>query len=118
LRQSEYSLENIQDNPELVDRIARGELYTVGRHYLAGSLMLEVTPLLNIIPNIFVNLGDGSALAQVVGQWNFSQNWQLLGSVNVPVGPTGTEYGGLEAGIGEFTLGTGPAVFAQIAWYF
>ena len=118
LRESEYSLANIQDNPELVDRIARGELYTVGRHYLAGSLILEVSPLLNIIPNVFVNLGDGSALAQLVGQWNFSQNWQLLGSINVPVGPAGTEYGGLEAGIGEFTLSAGPAVFAQLAWYF
>ncbi len=118
LRQSEYSPANIRDNPDLVDRITRGELYTVGRHYLAGSLMFEVSPLLNIIPNIFVNLGDGSALAQLVGQWNFSQNWQLLGSLNVPVGPVGTEYGGLEAGIGEYTLSTGPAAFAQIAWYF
>ncbi|MBE9538382.1 MAG: hypothetical protein IMF06_04820, partial [Proteobacteria bacterium] len=56
--------------------------------------------------------------AQLVAQWNFSQNWQVLGSVNVPIGPAGTEYGGVEIGIEELTLSIGPSVFAQLAWYF
>jgi hypothetical protein len=34
------------------------------------------------------------------------------------MGPVGTEYGGLETGVGEATLSTGPALFAQLAWYF
>jgi len=122
LRESDYSPGNIQQllssNPELIDRITRGELFTLGRHYLAGSLQIEVTPLINIIPNLFVNLGDGSALAQLVARWDVGQDWQLLASVNVPVGPAGTEYGGLETGIENLTLATGPAIFAQLAWYF
>jgi len=118
LRQSDYSLKNIQDNSDLVDRIARGELYTLGRHYVATSLLLEVTPLLNITPVVFFNMGDGSALTQLVAQWNFRQDWQILGSINVPIGPAGTEFGGLETGIGEFTMSTGPSLFAQLAWYF
>jgi len=118
LRQSEYSRANSQANPALVERITRGELFTLGRHYVAGSLPIEVTPLLNITPNLFVNLGDGSALAQVVAQWSISQNWQVLGSVNVPMGPDGTEYGGLETGIDGLALSVGPAVFVQLAWYF
>ena len=118
LRQSDYSPANIRDNTELAERIARGELYTVGRHYLASSLLIEVSPLLNITPNLFINMGDGSALAQVVAQWSVSQNWQILGSVSIPMGPVGTEYGGLETGVGQATLSTGPALFAQLAWYF
>lgn len=118
LRQSEYSLENIQANTDLVDRIARGELYNLGRHYVAASLMLEVTPLLRLTPVVFLNLGDSSALTQLVAQWDFHQDWQLLGAVNVPIGPAGTEYGGVETGVGEFTLSTGPSLFAQLAWYF
>ncbi len=118
LRQSEYSRANSQANPALVERITRGELFILGRHYVAGSLPIEVTPLLNITPNLFVNLGDGSALAQVVAQWSISQNWQILGSVNVPMGTGGTEYGGLETGIDGLALSTGPAVFVQLAWYF
>lgn len=118
LRQSEYAPDSIRDNPDLVDRITRGELYTLGRHYMAGSLLIEVTPLFTVTPNLFVNLGDGSALAQLIAQWNVSQNWQLLGSVNVPIGPRGTEYGGLETGVEGFSLATGPSLFAQLAWYF
>ncbi|RLA58922.1 MAG: hypothetical protein DRR04_09840 [Gammaproteobacteria bacterium] len=118
LRESEYSLANIQDSKELVDRVTRGELFTLGRHYVAGSLQIEVTPLLNVIPNLFVNLGDGSVLAQLVAQWDVGQDWQLLASLNVPVGPSGTEYGGLETGIEKLTLAAGPSLFAQLAFYF
>ncbi len=118
LRQSDYSLQNIQDNSDLVDRLSRGELYTLGRHYVAASMLVEVTPLINITPVVFYNLGDGSALAQLVAQWNFRQDWQLLGSINIPIGPAGTEFGGVETGIEEFTLATGPSLFAQLAWYF
>ncbi len=79
---------------------------------------MEVTPLLHLTPNLFLNLGDGSALVQLNLQWDLSQNWQLLGALSVPVGPGGTEFGGLESGAEDLTLSVGPSLFAQIAWYF
>lgn len=118
LRKSEYSPERIAESQDLVDRITRGELYTLGRHYLASSLMIELTPLINVTPNIFYNLGDGSALAQLVVQWDMAQNWQVLGAINAPIGPAGTEYGGLETGQDDLSLGVGPGLFVQLAWYF
>jgi len=118
LSESDYSIADIQADQDLVERINRGELFTVGRQYVAGSMLIEVTPLFTLTPNIFVNVDDGSALAQVVGQWSFSQNWQLLASVNMPFGPDGSEYGGLKTGIEDFTLATDLAVFTQVAWYF
>ena len=81
-------------------------------------MTIEVTPLFNMVPNLFLNLGDGSALAQLVAQWDVSQNWQVLASVNVPVGPAGTEYGGLDSTIEGRQFGTGPALFGQLAFYF
>lgn len=118
LRESDYSVEKIAAATDLTDRLARGELFTLGRHYAAGSLLVEVTPLLNLTPNLFVNLGDGSALAQVVAQWNIAQDWQLLGAVNLPLGPDGTEFGGLESGLDGLYLSAGPSLFAQLAFYF
>jgi hypothetical protein len=109
LRQSDYGPEELAEATDLVQRLARGELFTVGRHYLAGSLLVEITPLLQLTPNLFVNLGDGSALAQLVFSWSLAQDWQLLAALNVPVGPPGTEYGSLEEG---------NSLFAQLAWYF
>jgi hypothetical protein len=85
---------------------------------VAGSLLLEVTPLFSIIPNAFINMSDGSALGQLNVQWDVGQNWQILASVSVPVGPTGTEYGGMETGLNELTTRSGRSFFAQLAWYF
>ena len=74
-----------------------------------------------VTPNLFVNLGDQSALAQVVLQWDVRQNWQILGSINVPLGPKGTEFGGLKVEEGMFegrTLAAGPSGIIQLAYYF
>lgn len=118
LREAQYSPEELAAATDLVDRLARGELFTLGRNYLAGSLLVELTPLVHLTPNLFVNLGDGSVLAQLVVQWDVAQDWQLLGALNAPLGPEGTEFGGLEIGMGDLTLAIGPSLFAQIAWYF
>ncbi|QFU77147.1 hypothetical protein EY643_16610 [Halioglobus maricola] len=118
LREDNYSTEEIAAAEDLVARLVRGELFTLGRHYLASSLMVEVTPLVNVTPTLFYNLGDNSALAQVSGQWDLAQNWQILGALNLPVGPSGTEFGGLETGVDGLTLATGPAVFVQVGFYF
>jgi hypothetical protein len=118
LRESQYSAAELVAANDLVDRLGRGELFTVGRHYLAGSMRVEVTPLLNLTPNLFLNLGDGSALLQLVLQWDVAQDWQVLGAFSAPLGPKGTEFGGIETGVEDLTLGVGPSLFAQVAWYF
>ena len=118
LRESDYPAENFREDRDLLDRLARGELITVGRHYLAGSLLVELTPLLNLTPNLFFNAEDGSALAQLVLQWDLARDWQLLGSLGVPLGSSNTEYGGLDTGLDGQTLEVGPSLFAQMAWYF
>jgi len=113
-----YDLPSLATNPDLLDRLFRGELFSIGRHYLAGSLMIEITPLWLLTPNVFFNIEDGSALVQIVSQNDLNENLAFLGSLNVPVGPKGTEYGGLESGIADRYLSTDLSVFAQIAWYF
>ena len=118
LKESDYSPANFRDDRDLVERLARGELFTIGRHYVAGSLLVELTPLVNLTPNLFVNVEDGSFLSQLVLQWDLAQNWQVLCSVAVPVGSTNTEYGGLETGVDGLSLEVGPSLFAQLAWYF
>ena len=118
LRQDDYSAEKIAQAEDLTRRLSRGELFTIGRHYVAGSLALEVTPLLNLTPNVFINLGDQSALVQLIAQWDLAQNWQVLGSLNLPVGAEGTEFGGLKIGREDLALSAGPSLFVQVGFYF
>jgi hypothetical protein len=113
-----YSASDLLHNPDLIKRLERGELFTLARHYIAASATVELTPLFVLIPNFFVNLEDPSALAQVVVQYDWKQNLLVLGALNIPIGPNGTEYGGIEAPIEGHYFSTGPSLFAQLAWYF
>ena len=113
-----YDPLSLAENPELLARIARGQMFTLGRHYLAGSVMIEVTPLWTVAPVLLANVGDPSALLQLTTNYSLGDNMTLLGSINLPIGSDGSEFGGIETGQPDLYLSTGPGVFAQIAWYF
>jgi hypothetical protein len=110
--------DQLEQSEDLISRISRGELYTVGRHYLAGGVTVELSPLLLFTPNVFLNLLDQSGLTQLVMQYDLAQNWQLLVAANFPFGSNGTEYGGLDTPVEGKQLSTGPGLFTQIALYF
>ena len=114
----DYSPAALAGNPELLQRLARGELFNLGRHYLGVSATLEVTPLFNLSPNVFINLTDPSALAQVVLSYDWKQDLQVLSALNIPLGPNGSEYGGVETDQPDLFLSTGATFFVQLAWYF
>ena len=114
----EYGAADFLHNPELLRRLARGETFNIGRHYLGASVTVELMPLLNLTPSAFINLTDPSALAQVVLAYDWKQDIQLLGALSVPLGPGGSEYGGIDAGQPGTYFSTGPSLFLQLAWYF
>lgn len=114
----DYSPAALSSNPELVERYLRGELFTLGRHYVAASSLIEITPLWTLTPNIFINLKDTSFLVQLVSTYDLKQDWTLLASLSLPNGASGTEFGGIETGIAGKPLSTELSLFAQLAWYF
>ena len=80
--------------------------------------MIELTPLWSITPVLFTNLSDPSALLQITTNYSLGDNMTFLGSINVPIGANGTEFGGIESGLPGLYLSSGAGVFAQFAWYF
>ncbi len=113
----EVSLVDVQAKPDLVNRLLRGELYSTGKHYLATSASVELSPLWLATPALFVNLGDQSALLQLGSQYSLAQNWQITSALNVPLGDRGTEYGGWAAGNKTY-LSYDLGLFFQLAFYF
>ena len=113
-----YTASDLLHNPDLLKRLERGELFTLARHYIATSATVEMTPLLMVIPNFFVNLEDPSALAQLVIQYDWKQDLLVLGALNIPIGSDGSEYGGIAAPVDGLYFSTGPSLFVQLAWYF
>jgi hypothetical protein len=117
-KDGQYDPLSLAQNPDLLLRLSRGELFTLGRHYLSGNVMIEMTPLWSITPTVLVNIADPSALLQVITSYSLSDNMTLLGSINVPMGPNGSEFGGIESGLPDRYLSRGAGLFAQFAWYF
>ena len=90
------------------------------REPLCTSVVLSrlLTPLFTVTPNLFWNLGDGSALLQVVTQNSLGDNLVLLGALGVPMGPSGTEYGGIETDIPGVYFSSDMSLFLQLGWYY
>lgn len=97
-------------------RLARGELFTLGRDYAAVGVRIEQTPLLNWNLNLIRNLNDDSAFWQVRAVYDWRQNLQLMAGVNLPDGDRGTEYGGLATPQGF--LSSGSSLYARLGYYF
>ena len=88
---------NYQDavlDPAIAERVARGELYALGRNYLSGHLQLELHPLFKVFMTTINNVHDPSGILQPYATWDMTQNLQLTGGVNVFYGAKGSEYGG------------------------
>jgi hypothetical protein len=103
----------------LTDRLARGELFTVSRNYLALGLTLEWTPLLNIKPLLVTNLDDHSSLLVVQAVRSLSDTANLTLAVQSGLGPHGTEYGGLETAAGSGTyVAPDRYLYLRVDWYF
>ncbi len=104
--------------PDLLQRLNRGELFTLGRQYLAAGLSIETSPLTLLSPSLFLNLEDASGLLQVIGQYDFREDWQLRASLALPFGPSDSEFGGFESPVPGKEISNGPAFVAQLAFYF
>ena len=113
-----YSPANLIAHAELVQRLQRGELFTLGQDYLGVSATIELTPLWLLTPNIFANLNDDSVSLQLLSQHNLSQNLELLLGASFQSGDPGSEFGGIDSGVPGQPLSVGAAAFMLLAWYF
>jgi len=116
------------DDPALVERLARGELFTLGRRYADASANLEVNPLLNLWVTALRNLDDGSGLVQPRLVWNATQDLEITVGADLSYGGRGTELGGLvvpglgllagAAGGQEPVLASPNRAYLWASWYF
>ena len=114
----DYSPPALAENPELVERIRRGELFTLAKDYLALTATVELTPLWLLTTTLFNNLDDRSRLLQLLSRHDLEQDMQLLLGLNLPAGSDGSEFGGIDSAVDGKLLSTGNSLFAQLGWYF
>jgi len=102
----------------LSERLARGELFTLARDYVALGLQVELNPLFNLHSNLIANLNDGSKYFQLRGVYDWKQDVQLMVGFNLPSGSRGTEYGGVPVAGGSLFVSSGRSVYVRGGYYF
>ncbi|MCF6290954.1 MAG: hypothetical protein L3J03_08175 [Desulfobacterales bacterium] len=105
-------------DPDMAARLARGELYTLGRTYLAGELRVELHPLFNLSLTAITNLADPSGLLQPRGVWDLSQSTRLTCGAIIPYGRSGTEYGGFRLPDSRFNRASAASLYLWLTWYY
>lgn len=105
-------------NPAIVERLGRGELFTLGRYYLAAQIQAELHPLFNIFLTGITNLADRSVIVQPRAEWNFAQNLEVIFGAQLYAGETGSEFGGFAIPGTDFVYKSPDSVFAWVTWYF
>ncbi len=103
----DYSRASLIRNTDLTARISRGELFTLGKHYLNASVTSELTPLWHFTTTLFANLDDYSTLIQLLSQHDLHQSWQLFIAANIPDGNQGSEFALIDE-----------SLFVQLGFYF
>lgn len=110
----------ILSSAELLERISRGELFVLGRSYLAGMVRFEAHPLVNISTTMIANLEDESWLFQPKVTWSLAQNLDLLLGATLASGPDQSEFGGYDVRLGlqEISISRPSTVTLWLTAYF
>jgi len=102
----------------LLVRLARGELFNLGRNELAGGLRFEWTPRLALEPTVIVNLDDLSSMLLFRVTFDWLENLQLDAGLQTGAGPRGTEYGGVPVGFPSPYAAPGRRIWLRLSRYF
>jgi hypothetical protein len=81
-------------DPNITERLARGELFVLGRNFVNGHIQIELHPLFQVFFTAINNIEDPSGILQPYATWDIAQNLQLIGGLSISYGAKGTEFGG------------------------
>ncbi len=110
--------EEAVSEPELMDRLERGETFVLGQDYLAGHLNMEVHPLVNLYLTVINNLHDPSGSVQPRLTWDAKQNVTITLGSTLFYGERGTEFGGIEAPASKCVFKPADTVYLWATLYF
>jgi hypothetical protein len=105
-------------DPQLLDRLARGEVFNIGRDELAGGLRIEWTPLTVLESTVLVNPSDPSAYMLLHLRHDWRENLVLDAGVQLGIGAHTTEYGGVYSSELGTYLAPGRTFWARLSRYF
>lgn len=112
--------DDLVNNGSLLERLKRGELYTIGRYYLAGQVQIELHPLVKLDTMAIINVYDISGVLQPQVLWDVTSAFQLIVGAQGNWGSGDSEYGGYDVAAAGSTIRIAPAdrLFFWLTYYF
>ncbi len=105
-------------DPDIYERLEAGDIHTLGKHYLSGSLTLELHPLLNAVITLINNLQDPSGLIQPRLVWSAASSLEITAGASLCYGGMDTEFGSIQIPDTDYTIHPGNAVFLWVTRFF
>lgn len=87
--------------------LAVGNRITLAKHYSAGTMSLQPTPLMTVSLTTLANLDEPAALVQPQIEYSVRENFDVRLGLQVNNGGTQSEYGAVDN-----------LIYGVIAWYF
>ena len=113
-----HDMDHALFDPDLIERVARGEMTFLGRNYLGAQLRIELHPLVQFAFNLIESLDRFTGIVQPRFLVDLSQNSTLQVGGTFFHGKKGTEFGGIPIPGTGFTLGQGDSVYLIAGYYF
>jgi hypothetical protein len=113
-----HDMDHALTDPDLLKRIAHGEMYALGRNYLGAMIRVELHPLVQFTLGIIESLDAFTGIAQPRIQLDMTQNSNLQIGYNAYIGTHGTEFGGIEIPGTGLNLSQGNSAYLILGYYF
>jgi hypothetical protein len=105
-------------NPDILIRLIRGEMFTIGRTYLAGDVQIELHPLFSIYLSVINNMADPSGILQPRVVWDMTGDLEMTFGGSIYYGASGTEYGGFELDNTDMVTEPENSAFVWLTYFF
>ncbi len=116
LGSDDYS--RLYSDPDIYERVARGEIFTSGRSYLACEIQCELHPLVNAYFSVINNLEDPSGIVLPRFSWDARQNISVVSGAALHYGGTNTEFGGMDIPSTDLRFEPHDNVYVLLTYYF
>jgi hypothetical protein len=102
----------------LQERLTRGEVFSLMKHYTAIGASVEWHPLVTQTLTLITNLTDLSHLIQTQVTYNPGDHQMLEAGIVFSLGHPGEEFGGVPLAGSRLTSGGGTQGYLRWVWYF
>lgn len=116
LGETDYSA--VGENSDLAAALARGELFTLGRLYLAPHVGVEFHPLVNAYLTFINNLEDPSGVIQPRCVWSAAEDVEIMAGATLYWGGPGTEFGGFPIPGTAARAVPADSAYLWLTWYY